>query len=126
LELTAEGVEVRRSEKSGLKVLNEGSLTVALDPEITPELLAEGLVRDMVRGIQSLRKDTGLDVTDRISVHADADQNVRDAVSSFEEYLMGETLSESFEWKSLAAEDEGVQAVAVGDSEVLISVTRIG
>jgi hypothetical protein len=47
-------------------------------------------------------------------------------VSSYEEYLMGETLSESLEWKPLAAEDDGVQAVAVGDSEVLISVTRIG
>ena len=50
-------VDIRRAEKEGLKVLNEGSLTVALDTEITEELLAEGYVRDLVRGVQNLRKE---------------------------------------------------------------------
>ena len=49
-------------------MINDGSLTVALDPELTPELIQEGLVRDLVRGIQNLRKDKGLDVTDRIEL----------------------------------------------------------
>ncbi len=54
--LTPEAVEIQRIEKENLKVINDGSLTVALDPELTPELIEEGLVRDLVRGIQNLQK----------------------------------------------------------------------
>ncbi|MCK5250636.1 MAG: isoleucine--tRNA ligase [Spirochaetaceae bacterium] len=125
LELTSDSVEVRRSEKAGLKVLNEGSLTVALDPEITPELKAEGIVRDLVRGIQNLRKDSGFEVTDRITVRADGPEVVRNAVDSFEKYLRGETLSESFEWKEIPVSGNNTTVVAVGDLSMRIAIKRI-
>jgi isoleucyl-tRNA synthetase len=57
LDLTADDLVVSREEKESLKVLNEGSLTVALDPELTEELMQEGAVRDLVRTIQNLRKE---------------------------------------------------------------------
>ncbi len=123
LELTADSVEIRRSEKSGLKVLNEGTLTVALDPEVTPELLAEGLVRDLVRGVQNLRKETGLEVTDRILIRADANEEVRLAVTDNLEYFSGETLATSVEWTDLS-KHHGAAAVSVGDFEILISVEK--
>ena len=57
VELNEEKVIVERLEKDGLKVLNDGTLTVGLDSKITDELKKEGYVRDLVRGIQNLRKD---------------------------------------------------------------------
>jgi len=123
LELTSDSVEVRRSEKAGLKVLNEGFLTVALDPEITEELLSEGLVRDLIRGIQSLRKDSGFDVTDRISVRADGPEEVRSAAESFMEYLMGETLSEDFEWENLSGTGDSAE-ISVGDFTVNLIIRK--
>jgi isoleucyl-tRNA synthetase len=100
LEITRESVEVRRLEKQNLKVLNEGSLTVALDPEITEDLKAEGIVRDLVRSIQGLRKDEGLDVTDRIILRLHtAEPEVQDAVEEFQDYLMAETLTASLVWE---------------------------
>jgi len=123
LELTSDSVDVRRSEKAGLKVLNEGYLTVALDPEITAELLSEGLVRDLIRGIQSLRKDSGFEVTDRISVRAEGPEEVRSAAESFMEYLMGETLSEAFEWENLSDAGDSTE-ISVGDFTVNLIVGR--
>jgi isoleucyl-tRNA synthetase len=121
LNLTSEAVEIRRSEKAGLKVLNEGSLTIALDPEITPELLAEGLVRDLVRGIQSLRKDSGFDVTDRIAVEIDAPPEIRNAVNGHAPYMMAETLAGSMEWLS-PVKGKDAARISVGDSEITVAV----
>jgi isoleucyl-tRNA synthetase len=121
LHLTSEAVEIRRSEKAGLKVLNEGSLTIALDPKITPELLAEGLVRDLVRGIQSLRKDSGFNVTDRIAVEIDAPPDIRNAVDGHALYIMAETLAESMEWLS-PVKGKDAARISVGDSEISVAV----
>ena len=124
LELNSESVEIRRTEKSGLKVLNEGSLTVALDAEITPALMAEGMVRDLVRGIQNLRKESGFDVSDRIAVQIDASGKVHQAVNAHLAYLMGETLSESIEWLSpLSSKD--ASSISVADSDVSIAICRV-
>ena len=123
LELTAESVDVRRRGKSGLKVLNEGSLTLALDPELSPKLLAEGLVRDLVRGIQNLRKEAGFDVTDRISVAAAGAPDVRAAAELHEQYIAGEVLSDSISWSS--GEAEGGIEVPVGDYTVRVAVARL-
>jgi isoleucyl-tRNA synthetase len=97
--LTAEGVEIQRIEKENLKVINEGSLTVALDPELTPALIEEGLVRDLVRGIQNLRKDRGLDVTDRIELSLAGPEAVRAAAEHHRAHLLSETLAVSWAWQ---------------------------
>ena len=81
-----------------MKVLNEGSLTVALDPEIGPELLQEGIVRDIVRSVQSLRKERGLEVTDRITLYISGPEAIREAVESFQGHLQSETLADGWEW----------------------------
>ena len=67
-DITSDSIVVQRNEKENLKVLNEGSLTIGLDTELTEALKQEGVVRDLVRNIQSLRKETGLDVSDRIKL----------------------------------------------------------
>jgi len=80
-------------------------------------------VRDLIRGIQSLRKDSGFEVTDRINVKAEGPQEVRLAASSFIDYLCGETLTESFKWTDFTdIEDAG--EISVGDFNVRIIIEK--
>ncbi|MCE1207699.1 MAG: isoleucine--tRNA ligase, partial [Spirochaetia bacterium] len=87
--LTKEGVDIRRTEKAGLKVLNEGTLTVALDTTITRDLLNEGYVRDLIRGIQNLRKESGLEVTDRIHLAVSGDEDLAEAFRQYHALVAG-------------------------------------
>ncbi|MBI9103471.1 MAG: isoleucine--tRNA ligase [Spirochaetales bacterium] len=120
LELTEESVLVQRLEKENLKVLNEDSLTVALDPEITLELKQEGLIRDIIRSVQNLRKDTGLDVTDRINLTLHGNDEVKAAVDGYREHITGETLSVELNW---AAPTNG-QEIECGEETALIGLEK--
>jgi isoleucyl-tRNA synthetase len=122
LELTAESVEVRRIEKQNLKVLNEGSLTVGLDPEITEDLRAEGIIRDLVRGIQNVRKESGLDVSDRIeiSLHT-GDAGLREAAEDFEDYLLSETLGTAIRWEK----KPGARKIECGGKPCAVWVKKV-
>ena len=96
--LKEDGIVIQRFEKENLKVLNEGSLTVGLDSEITEELLREGTVRDIVRSVQNLRKEKDLDVTDRINLKLDGNEWLKSAVDSFKDHLLTETLADAVSW----------------------------
>ncbi len=98
VELNADKIIVERIEKANLKVLNDGTLTVALDTEITEELMLEGFARDFIRGVQNLRKETGLEVTDRIKITASGSANLKKAFEMFEDFISNETLAVSAEW----------------------------
>jgi isoleucyl-tRNA synthetase len=118
--LTPEGVEIQRMEKDNLKVINEGSLTVALDPELTPELLEEGLVRDLVRGIQNLRKEKGLEVTDRIELLLSGSDAVRSAAEHYRDHLLSETLAGSWKWEKSADASE----IECGEETCAVSLKK--
>lgn len=95
---------------------------VVLDTEVTPELAAEGLARDVVRGIQQARKDAGLEVSDRISTTLTADASVVDALRSHTQHITAETLSVELRLVD-GRVDHGVE---VGeDQRVEIAVVRI-
>jgi isoleucyl-tRNA synthetase len=121
VEITGDSVIVQRHEKEDLKVLNEGALTVALDPTITDELRQEGLVRELIRGVQNLRKDSGHDVTDRIALGVAGDETVIAAAKRFDEYLCGETLTEKLSWEVA----DGATEIDLGDHSVRVSVTAV-
>lgn len=95
LTLAAEDVLINRSEKEGLFVMNEGTLTVALDHTMSCELELEGLAREIVHQLQSLRKESGFEVTDRIEVSYDGDPRIGEAFTRFGEYIAGEVLAVS-------------------------------
>jgi isoleucyl-tRNA synthetase len=120
--LTPEGVDIQRIEKENLKVINEGSLTVALDPELTPALIQEGLVRDLVRGIQNLRKDKGLDVTDRIELTLFGSEPVREAADHYRDHLLSETLATSWKWEKAADATE----IDCGEESCAVSLKKVG
>lgn len=121
LELDLDSIIVRRTEKENLRVLNEKSLTVALDPEITDELMREGIVRDIVRSIQNLRKEKGLEVTDRINLAVYGDEQIRRAVEEFSDYMAQETLAESWVWEKRDTGEE----IECGDNRCIVCLEKI-
>ncbi|HEY9054967.1 MAG TPA: isoleucine--tRNA ligase [Rectinemataceae bacterium] len=123
VQLDSDSVEVRRTEKPGLKVLNEGSLTLALDTTVTPELLAEGYARDLVRGVQNLRKESGLDVTDHIELVLGGDPELKRALDTFGAFIAGETLADSLEWTDFPP--EGASQVEAGESSWKVSLRKL-
>ncbi|MCQ2578724.1 MAG: isoleucine--tRNA ligase, partial [Treponema sp.] len=98
VELTEEKLIVERIEKENLKVVNEGTLTVALDTKVTEELKKEGYVRDLIRGIQNARKESGFNVTDRIKLTVSGDADLADAFKTFESMIASEVLAEKSSW----------------------------
>ena len=121
VDITAGKLDIRRLEKANLKVLNEGTLTVGLDTEINDELSKEGDVRDLVRGVQNLRKESGLDVTDRILLTLTGSDRLKSAWESFSGYVASETLSSKTVWASVNA----MTAIEAGDEKWQVKIEKV-
>ncbi len=93
--LTLEDVEIATSDIPGWTVLSENTLTVALDKTISNELKKEGIARELVNRIQNLRKDSGLDVTDKINIQLLKLEPINEAVTSNHAYICTEVLANS-------------------------------
>ncbi len=96
--LGTDDVEISSQDIEGWLVANSGSLTVALDITITPELKKEGIARELVNRIQNIRKDSGLEVTDRIEVVIKENKSIQEAVATNETYIKNETLTDTIEF----------------------------
>lgn len=98
--------EIISEDMPGWLVASEGSLTIALDVVQTPELIREGHARELIHPIQTLRKERGLDVTDRIDtvVYAEGDdyKSVEEALSQYGDYIASQTLSLSLALDTLS------------------------
>ena len=95
--LGLDDVEITSQDIEGWLVANEGALTVALDVTLTDNLRREGIARELVNRIQNLRKDSGFEVTDRIDVKLQKDDNIVKAVDTNLDYIKSETLTEELE-----------------------------
>ena len=91
--LLLEEVEITTQDIEGWLVANQGNLTVALDVSITDDLRSEGIARELVNRIQNLRKESGLDITDRIILYVEMDGVIDEAVTLNSEYIKNETLT---------------------------------
>ncbi|MFH0953676.1 MAG: isoleucine--tRNA ligase [Verrucomicrobiota bacterium] len=91
-ELAPEDVIVERKPKEGLAVGSEGGLVVALEVDLTQELVREGLAREFVNKVQNMRKAADLDVIQRIRLEYTGDEAVREAVAEHAAYIQNETL----------------------------------
>jgi isoleucyl-tRNA synthetase len=110
VDLNTDKIIVERIEKEDLKVVNDGTLTVGLDTKVTDELKKEGYVRDLIRGIQNLRKESGFEVTDRIKLFVSGDADLKDAFAKFKDFVKGETLAVVEEWKEKLEKPSSVEA----------------
>lgn len=95
LEIT--DVEIMSKDITGYKVANEGKVTVALDVEISPELKLEGVAREVVSKLQALRKETSLEVTDKINVQLQSHDYINDAINAYKTYICTEILADKLE-----------------------------
>lgn len=98
-------VDIISEDIPGWLVSNEGNLTVALEVELTEELKNEGMARELINRIQNLRKDTGLEITDRINVIISPNECIRNTVDGFAEYIKTQVLADSI----VLAENDGVE-----------------
>jgi isoleucyl-tRNA synthetase len=90
-------VEITSKDIEGWLVASSGALTVALDVTITEELQKEGIARELVNRIQNLRKDSGFELTDRIAVQFQKDEQIINAINKNLEYIKTETLTDELE-----------------------------
>jgi isoleucyl-tRNA synthetase len=98
--LSLEDVEITSQDIPGWLVANANGITVALDITLTPELINEGIARELVNRIQNLRKDSGFEVTDKIKVQLIKEATLEKAVLANENYIKSETLTKSLEFVS--------------------------
>ncbi len=87
-------VEVISEDMPGWLVANEGNLTVALEVELTDALRNEGMARELINRIQNIRKDVGLEITDRIKVSIEPNDQVSAAIGEFKDYIQSQVLAD--------------------------------
>ncbi|WP_026725149.1 isoleucine--tRNA ligase [Flavobacterium sasangense] len=93
--LSQDDVEISSQDIPGWLVANSNGITVALDITISDELRKEGIARELINRIQNIRKDSGFEVTDKITVKMEKNPQVEEAVLANESYIKSETLTES-------------------------------
>ena len=81
--------------KDGLSASSYGGIVVAIDKHISDELLKEGIVRDVIRHVQNFRKESNLEVQDRIEIAIQGDKSILDAINENKNYFMNEILAVS-------------------------------
>jgi isoleucyl-tRNA synthetase len=122
VELTNDDVEIINSEIKGWVVESEEGITVALDTELTEDLIAEGYSREVVNRIQNMRKEAGFDVMDKINIRYNTDSKLSSYIKQFSDYIMAETLADILE-----DNDSRIgfsQDWELGDYKCLISVEK--
>lgn len=95
--INLQDVEIIIDDIPGWSIASKGSLTVALDLTLTPELEMEGMARELVNRIQKIRKDSNFELTDRINVKIKADEKINAAINQYNDYICAEILSDDIE-----------------------------
>ena len=115
----AADVEIISEDIPGWLVANEGNLTVALEIELTDELRKEGMARELINRIQNMRKDGGLEITDRIHIIISPNEQTDEALNAFEDYIKTQVLADTI---SIQPNDGAV--VEFDDFDLNIKVTK--
>jgi isoleucyl-tRNA synthetase len=111
--LTDADVDIRSKDIEGWLVANGNGITVALDIKLNEKLIEEGIARELINRIQNLRKDVGLEVTDKIILYLTPHKSLNSAVNNNLEYIKTETLAEK-----IYIQDEVIEGVLVEFDEI--------
>jgi len=124
LAITLEDVEIQSEQITGWIVESENGVTVAVDTQLTKELISEGLAREFVNRIQNMRKDAGFQVTDKINIAFSGSSDFIFAINSFTNYISIETLAEKIENKN---EFNGgfLQDWKIGGDDIKIKIEKV-
>lgn len=119
--IAREDVEIVSDDMPGWLVATEGRLTIALDINITDELRAEGIAREVVNRVQNLRKESGFQVTDRISIAIESNETTDGAIGAWSEYICAQTLG-----VSLRIEKRKMSTpVEINETELTIELKKV-
>ncbi|MBD0351916.1 MAG: class I tRNA ligase family protein, partial [Flavisolibacter sp.] len=121
VELTLSEVDITSEDIPGWSVAGKGPLTVALDINVTPELVEEGNAREFINRIQKIRKDSGFEVTDRIDVKVAANNGIKDSLAKFINYICAEILADKLE---LMSQLDGGAEIKVNDNPLKVIVLK--
>lgn len=121
VEISLGDVEISSDDIPGLLVASKGSLTVALDTNITPELLSEGLAREFVNKIQKIRKDNNFELSDRISVLIEDYEMLKNPLNNFYSYICTEILADKL---SFSHEMQGGTEIEVNEHILKVFITK--
>ncbi len=125
IEININDVEILTEDIPGWVVANIDKLTVALDITITEQLKSEGIARELVNRIQNIRKDLNFEVTDKISIEIEKNENINKAINENFSYICSETLTESLNFVDKIDENNKLSVEITDDDNVLIKVMRI-
>jgi len=117
--LTLEDVEIISEDMPGWQVVNDGNLTVVLDITVTEALREEGIARELINRIQNIRKESGLEVTDKILITIQKHDAIAKAVNHFKDYISTQTLALSVEWSD---QTDGFSKIIDLDEEVKFGI----
>ncbi len=120
--LNAEDIDIITDEIPGYEIAIKGSLTVALDITITNELQKEGNAREFVNKLQTIRKDSGFELTDRILVQIAENGVLQASIMEYKTYICAEILADSLEFIPLII--EGIK-IEVNESTLTVNVSKI-
>ena len=133
-ELTIEGekvlleladVEISTQDIPGWLVITEKGMTVALDLTISPELREEGIAREFVNRIQNMRKDSGLEVTDKIHLKILSHHEINNAVNNNKDYICSETLAGQLDLVEELKQNEGLSVELEENISTIISIEKL-
>jgi isoleucyl-tRNA synthetase len=112
--------EILAQDIPGWLVSTEGPLTVALDITISESLRAEGIARELVNRVQNLRKDSGLEITDRILLKVDTNDLIQQAINANKEYVCNEILANGIVFETLGGDALTTDLEVEGDAKVAL------
>ena len=120
LTITPDMITITLKNKEGYKSSTDGNISVVLDTTLTNELLLEGLAREVIRRIQSLRKEADFVITDRIKIYYNSNEEFDTMLKLYENYVKEETLALEI------IKDESIEkTISVNDLEVGFKLERI-
>jgi len=128
--LAEEDLLVEAVQQEGLYTLSEGGVTVALDTVLTPELEAEGLMREVISKVQTMRKDAGFEVTDHIALYVDGSAAVKAVVADNEAVFTKDVLADAVKvGETLADADEAGVALSkewkINGNDAVLGVRKV-
>ena len=128
--LIPEDVEIVTEDMPGWLVANNGILTIALDIELTDELIEEGIARELINRIQNLRKSSGLEITDRIAITLEDRPEIHNAVLHCGDYIASQVLATSLNLTShsdsnLTAEGGLTSTLEMDSYNVKIKIEKV-
>ena len=121
VELAEEDLLIETAQTEGYVTETDGDTSVVLDTNLTPELIGEGFVREIISKIQTMRKEAGFEVMDKIHVYAKDNQRIMDIMENHRDEIMSEVLAEEI---TLNETDGYVKEWSINKENVVLGVTR--